>query len=338
MKNLNELISAYINLKESENCSKQTISNYIIRLKNFSIFIKEHYNTEDISEISEEVIIAYKKFLITVKNNSANTLRTKTVELKQFFDYVCGREDMADYKNPMSNISIPDKDEVVKDFFNIEETKTFINALYNHSKDINSLNYTGISRTFFLRNASLFVAALITACRISALIDVRMSDFNSEDQTLVFRHVKGGGEQIKYLQPIAVELIKKYIKEQRPTGLPENAPLWVREKKASHNPNIAVKETNLYLDKDTGKYYTEMGRMEMTELCKHYTKVFGGKELSMHELRHSSAMYVFANGGSVADIQQILGHKNATTTENYLHSLQNQREKEVVNKVWANIN
>lgn len=337
MESIYKFIENYIELKESENRSVTTINNYKQRLYSFANFIKENYGTDNIYDINENTIVAYKNYLIKVKKNCSNSLRTKTVELKQFFDFVVKRIDMNNYKNPMDNISIPGKERIVKNYFEVEGTKAFINTLISHSMDLKSLRNTKLKQTNFVRNASLMVVALITACRVSSLASVRFKDYNPIDEFLVLRQVKGGGEQVKFLQPFVTEIVDKYINDYRPKGLPENAPLWVREKKRSNNPNIPEKETNLYKDSITGKYYTEIGRVEATQICKSYTKVLTGKELSMQELRHSSAMYIYENGGAVADVQQILGHKNATTTENYLHSLRNQREKEVINKMWRNI-
>ena len=46
-----------------------------------------------------------------------------------------------------------------------------------------------------------------------------------------------------------------------------------------------------------------------------------GKRITIHTLRHSYATRLLENGFNIREIQELLGHSDIKTTENYCHVL-----------------
>jgi integrase len=50
-------------------------------------------------------------------------------------------------------------------------------------------------------------------------------------------------------------------------------------------------------------------------------KFWGGKKIRFHDLRHTAATLMIANGVDIKTVKEICGHADITTTMNYVHLL-----------------
>ena len=82
---------------------------------------------------------------------------------------------------------------------------------------------------------------------------------------------------------------------------------------------------NAYCSKYTGYIYVnEIGELIKPDYITRHFPLFleqhGLKRIRFHDLRHSCASLLFANGVSMREIQEWLGHSNISTTSNiYTH-------------------
>ena len=65
----------------------------------------------------------------------------------------------------------------------------------------------------------------------------------------------------------------------------------------------------------------------LTKKFAHFLKANNMKQIRFHDLRHSCASILFANGVDLLTIQKILGHAQLTTTMIYTHSINNMMDK-----------
>jgi integrase/recombinase XerD len=64
-------------------------------------------------------------------------------------------------------------------------------------------------------------------------------------------------------------------------------------------------------------------------ITKQAKKVFPGRHITPHVLRHSCATHLLQRGASVKVVQEILGHSNVSTTSIYLHITDKEKRKAV---------
>ena len=65
----------------------------------------------------------------------------------------------------------------------------------------------------------------------------------------------------------------------------------------------------------------------LTTAFSHFTKKNNFKPLRFHDLRHSCASILYANGTDLMTIQEILGHAQLTTTISYTHKISDRKGK-----------
>ena len=109
---------------------------------------------------------------------------------------------------------------------------------------------------------------------------------------------KGNKERIVPMGKISINALKVYFKRSRPYF-----------QKDLLSPNVFI--TRL------GKPFTRQG---IWKIIKFYTKKAGiAKTITPHTLRHSFATHLLSNGADLRIIQELLGHADITTTQNYTH-------------------
>ena len=70
----------------------------------------------------------------------------------------------------------------------------------------------------------------------------------------------------------------------------------------------------------------------ITHRVKRFMRIHGLPDLSPHDLRHSCATLLVANGADIKSIQEILGHTDASTTLNFYVGTNMERMKEATKK------
>lgn len=68
-----------------------------------------------------------------------------------------------------------------------------------------------------------------------------------------------------------------------------------------------------------------------------YVKRIGFKNIRLHDLRHSCASILFANGADLLTIQEVLGHQQLTTTISYTHKISEKKGmvlEEMSKQLW----
>ena len=157
------------------------------------------------------------------------------------------------------------------------------------------------------RDKAMLELLYATGIRVSELVDLNVEDINLHTGMLRCRSDKS--ERMIPVYQTAVSIISDYILRARSLiVIPDSGHALF---------------TNL-----NGRRLTRQG---FWKIVKGYAEQAGiVKEITPHTLRHSFALHLLENGADLKDIQLMLGHADISSTQVYVHML-NDHFKEVYN-------
>jgi integrase/recombinase XerD len=156
-----------------------------------------------------------------------------------------------------------------------------------------------------LRERALMEVMYSTGCRLSEIMNMKIKDINKQEMSL---HVigKGNKERIVYLSFKSMHHLRKYLKSRKD----DCEYLFVTERRP------ARQMTNRTIERIIDKIQS---RAALT------------KKLTPHVFRHTFATLAMENGADLADVQQLLGHEDPSTTLVYSH-VSEERKKQAHKK------
>jgi integrase/recombinase XerD len=148
-----------------------------------------------------------------------------------------------------------------------------------------------ISVTTNLKHKAIVVTIYSCGLRLSELLNLKITDVQSDRHLLLVRDAKGNKDRNTILSDTTIALLRKYYLAYRP------------------------KE---YLFE--GQYGGQYSCKSVQSIVKHSLRLANiRKPASTHTLRHSFATHLLENGTDLRYIQTLLGHSSPKTTEIYAH-------------------
>ena len=146
-----------------------------------------------------------------------------------------------------------------------------------------------------LRDRAMLEVLYATGMRVSEVCSLGLKDVNLK-HSYIFCHT-GGKERVIPIYPIAVDCLKNYIENARPTLL----------KGQTKNPVLFL---------NTGG--EELSRQGFWKVLKRYATDAGiPANITPHTLRHSFATHLLENGADIHDLREILGHSDISSMHVY---------------------
>ncbi|GIW65743.1 MAG: tyrosine recombinase XerD [Candidatus Parcubacteria bacterium] len=163
------------------------------------------------------------------------------------------------------------------------ELKKFLNSVDLKNNDLKSL-----------RDRSILECLFSTGLRVSELCNLNR-DIDLEKREII---VKGKGENIRtvFLSKISVIFLKKYL-DKRTDNF---KPLFISVAKNSFGQRLTSRSIQKII-----KYYAHKSGLT--------------KNIHPHSLRHQLATTLISKGVDIRLVQELLGHKNISTTQIYTH-------------------
>ena len=140
-----------------------------------------------------------------------------------------------------------------------------------------------------LKHKTLLVAIYSLGLRLGEVLNLKVLDIDSDRMEVNIRHGKGNRDRVVFLPQNLLELLRKYFVKYKPKEY-----LFEGQKGGKYTATSTQKVLKKYL-----------GLADIT------------KKASIHTLRHSFATHLLEQGTDIRFIQQLLGHKNISTTQLY---------------------
>jgi tyrosine recombinase XerC len=276
--------------------------NYLVVEKNYSPHTVRNYAADlnefsrflpgkDINEVS---YLEVRKFLgfLRGKAVSKRSVARKLSSLRSFFKFL--ERDGYITDNPVASVSTPKLDRKLPAFLDEKSALRLVTS--PEKKSFQGARDRAILETLY--GAGIRVGELVG-------INVSQVDFISGVIKVLG---KGRKERIAPVGDKAIEAIRKYMEYRDAKKPPE--------------------KDALFLNK-SGKRLTDRS---VRRLMDKYIRVLSIKErISPHTLRHSFATHLLNHGADLRSVQELLGHKNLSTTQIYTH-VTTERLKSVYDK------
>ncbi|RJQ24418.1 hypothetical protein C4577_07960 [Candidatus Parcubacteria bacterium] len=291
IENIGLLIVRFLeHLEIEKNNSKLTIRNYRFYLQRFVNWLAANYSNKNIKDLDIDTIRRYRLYLSQLSDDEGLTLKRVTqsyhiIALRSFLRFLVKN----DYE-----VLAPEKIDLPKG-----ESKSLKFLEENHLREL--FNSVDVSDEKGLRDRAILEALFSTGLRVSELVKLNRSQINFE--TREFGVIgKGGRARIVFVSDSAAFWIERYLAIRGD----DFKPLFIRYSKgidatsAGEKMRLTARSVERIVEK-----YVKLSKIPV--------------KASPHTLRHSFATDLLSNGADLRSVQEMLGHKNISTTQIYTH-------------------
>ena len=260
---MNQILEQYRNSLIQKRYSKNTISIYCNYFEDFC----DYFKNAELQNIIPEQINTYILNLIETKNVSISQQNQRINAIKFYYEKILGQ------KKQYYDIHRPKKEHKLPKVLSKTEVKRILNSSNN------------------VKHKSILVLIYSAVLRRSELIDLKISDVDSERMVINIRGGKGKKDRITLLSKNTLTLLRDYYKQFKPH--------------------------NYLFEGQNGEKYSATSIANI--LKKAARKAGINKNVTPHMLRHSFATHLLEQGTDLRYIQELLGHNSSKTTEIYTH-------------------
>lgn len=256
-------VQKFKTILEIKRYSKSTMDSYLNALNQFAVTL--NYSSEDLPKLSEKDIILSIIKVVKDKKYGISAQKQLIGALKLFY------QEMFKRKIDFSIIYPTRKTESLPQILSKQEVKQILTSYAN------------------LKHKAIIGTIYGLGLRISELIDLKISDIDSQRMLVHIKNSKGNKDRVVMLPQNLLIVLRKYFREYKPSTF-----LFEGQKK---------------------QQYSETSIRKILKNAVHKNNI--RKQITVHSLRHSFATHLLENGTDIRIIQKLLGHKNIETTLQY---------------------
>lgn len=284
-------------LEVEKSVSPLTIRNYSHYLRRFAGWLKKSNPAPKLSDVTQDCVRQYRLYLsrlpsqkISLPHSDQSSLSKKT----QSYHAIALRSLLKWLLRQDKQVLAPDKIDLPKveghsvKFLNGEQVDRLLNS-------------PSLSTLTGKRDKAILEVLFSTGLRVSELVSLERDkvDLDRREFGVIG---KGGRARVVFLSGRAADWIRGYL-----DGRDDNyLPLFIRHK-GRFGPEVSDEEVRL----------TPRSVQRMVKKYAHKVKV--PVEVTPHVLRHSFATDLLMAGADLRSVQEMLGHKNVSTTQIYTH-------------------
>jgi site-specific recombinase XerD len=289
---LEHLIDRYLsNIEVEKNYSPYTVRNYRHYLGTFRAWFEKNYQQEYIERLTPEIVHSYRLFLTHHEDVQGRTLSKATqsyyiISLRAFLKYLSrkGIKSLAPEK-----IDLPKVESRSLKFLSREQVERL-------------LTMPSLQKSEGLRDRAILEVLFSTGLRVSEMmkLDRDKIDLKQREFGIIG---KGRHPRVVFLTERAAVWLERYMKSREDA----NKPLWIRLSGKKADPTTSSEKMRLTV-------------RSIQRIVEKYRLIAGLPiKVSPHVLRHSFATSLLQNGADLRSVQEMLGHKNVSTTQIYTH-------------------
>ncbi len=277
-------------LQVERGSSPLTIRNYRHYLTRFENWMNESHIRENLADINPDVIRRFRVYLTNLPGEGGQTMKRRTqgyhaIAIRSFLKWLV-KNDVA--VMAPDKIDLPKVEERQVKFLTGEQVDRLLNA---------PLQDTIQGK----RDKAILEVLFSTGLRVSELTKLDRDKINLE--TREFGVVgKGGKARVVFLSSRATDWLVKYLNSRND----HFKPLFIHHKGKT--------------DPTTPDEYMRLTPRSVQRMIKKYShKMKMPLEVTPHVMRHSFATDLLNAGADIRSVQEMLGHKNISTTQIYTH-------------------
>ncbi|MEN8225795.1 MAG: tyrosine-type recombinase/integrase [Bacteroidota bacterium] len=261
--------------------SQHTIKAYQRDLDQFTSFLSEQYQFDDVTNIGHEHIRSWLVSLMESGLSTRSVLR-KLSTLKSYYKYLV-REKKTEH-NPTLLVIPPKTSSRNPEFVDEEHMGELFSGI------VYSDDFSGI------RDLLMLEVFYGTGIRLSELIELREQDISFDNHTMKVLGKRNKERLIPFTNKMREQLFG-YLQMKRKQGFEADTQLFVTDKGNKLYPRLVYRIVNKYLS-------------QVTTLT----------QKSPHVLRHTFATHMLKHGADLNAIKEFLGHTNLAATQVYTHN------------------
>jgi integrase/recombinase XerD len=272
------------------NCSERTIEYWAMNLSHFNVWCQER-GIEEVTEVTIDTLNGYRSYLFHRRNPRTNKpLRFSTqhcylIVVRRWMTWLYKQGHLAEDVGKPFELPRPEQ-RLPLEVLTADEVESI-------------LNQTDVTRPVGLRDRAMLEVFYSTGIRNSELVSLQLYDVDEARGVLVIRQGKGKKDRVVPLGDRALQWIKKYVADVRPSLVA-----------------LGTSGTILFLN-SKGRPFV---RGHLSMLVRGYKRKAGITKVgSCHLLRHTAATLMMDNGADLRSLQEFLGHARLTTTQIYTH-------------------
>jgi integrase/recombinase XerD len=274
-------IAEFKNQLKARGYAESTVLWYGVSLDQFKRYLDDK-GIRDIRQVNHPMILDYQEHLMTLPL----AMETKAVRIravKRLFEGLAEAHKLL--INPTEGIvETSRRNRKIGTVLTLDEVKKL-------------LAQPNLAKPTHIRDRAIMETFYSTGIRLNELISLEVYDVDLKEKIIFIRKGKGNKQRVVPMGKHAAGYIREYIEKARP-------------RHARKNP----RERRLFLT-DSGRPLT---KLNVEQFIRKYRIEAGIKKpASPHALRRTCATHLLQQGADIRYVQELLGHKDLRTTQQY---------------------
>lgn len=268
-----------------KNASAYTVKSYREDLTQALDYFRQKLGTADPqpTQLTTRLLRSYMAWL-TERGYARTTIARRLAAVRAWCRYLC-REGILTEGNPADGLRGPRQEKKLPHFLSHADIERLL-AAPNPAEPLGA------------RDQAILETLYSAGLRVSELCGLNLDDLNLAEGIVIVRG-KGRRERLAMLGHKAIVALQHWLVERETLLTPQNKAV-----------------SAVFLNKNGGRLTVRsVGRL----LEKYLAQVGLDPRTSPHTLRHSFATHLLDAGADIRGVQELLGHRNLTTTQIYTH-------------------